>query len=263
MAPAATIASPDGKRARTRAPTPRRCDFSPKTYSFDDAACPIDAETGRAEASCREEDMELEHFDEGVKHDYTLEHHALLDKYTEPRVGQRVRLCAVLTHRMRQRGVIDKSLGPGSCDRMPPASTRWFGNTSFVKGNFPDIPAGVLAHHGGVGTVKYVHADGDRVMVQWDRTGKMDWYATGFLSKFDLAIVDMDQGLGTTGCGEGLSSKRLMTSRIDMSPAEAATRVEQRRQHALKMRQDLPDTAKEGDKHVGLEYDRFAGTGYL
>ena len=69
VAPAATIASPDGKRARTRAPTPRRCDFSPKTYSFDDAACPIDAETGRAEASCREEDMELEHFDEGVKHD--------------------------------------------------------------------------------------------------------------------------------------------------------------------------------------------------
>ena len=53
----------------TSAPTPRRCDFSPKTYSFDDAACPIDAETGRAEASCREEDMELEHFDEGVKHD--------------------------------------------------------------------------------------------------------------------------------------------------------------------------------------------------
>jgi hypothetical protein len=48
-----------------------------------------------------------------------------------------------------------------------------------------------------------------------------------------------------------------------MTPAEAATRNEVRRQHALKMRSDLPDFSVEGDKHVGLEYDRLNGTGYL
>ena len=28
-----------------------------------------------------------------------------------------------------------------------------------MDGNFPDIPAGVLAKEGGTGTVKYVHQD--------------------------------------------------------------------------------------------------------
>jgi hypothetical protein len=86
---------------------------------------------------------------------------------------------------------------------------------------------------------------------------------TGFQSKFHLALLDMDVGMGTTGCLEGVTSRRLLTNRIDMTPAEAATRNEVRRQHALKMRSDLPDFSVEGHKHVGLEYDRLHGTGYL
>jgi hypothetical protein len=56
-------------------------------------------------------------------------------------------------------GVIDVSLGPGSCDNLAKSSARWFGETKFVDGNFPDIPAGVLSKEGGTGTVKYVHQD--------------------------------------------------------------------------------------------------------
>jgi len=89
------------------------------------------------------------------------------------------------------------------------------------------------------------------------------YFCTGFQSKFHLALLDMDVGMGTTGCLEGVTSRRLLTNRIDMTPAEAATRNEVRRQHALKMRSDLPDFSVEGDKHVGLEYDRLHGTGYL
>ena len=175
----------------------------------------------------------------------------------------RYRYTALVTRHVRRKGVIDKSVGPGACDNLPPAATRWFGNRTFIDGNFPDIPAGVLAREGGVGTVKYVHKDGDRVMVSWDRAGKMEWCSTGHLGKYDLALIDMDEGVGTTGQLEGLTSRRLLTNRIDMTPAEAATRIEMRRQHALKMRDDLPDYCAEGDKHVGLEYDRLSGTGYL
>jgi len=201
--------------------------------------------------------------DEETKEDYIEEYHALCDKYIEPRVGQRVRLSGLQIRHVRQKGVLDKSLGPGSCDLMAKASTRWFGNMTFQDGNFADIPAGVLAHHGGVGTVNYVHDDRDRVMVQWDRTGKIEWYSTGFQSKFHIVLLDMDEGMGTTGFLEGLTTKRLLTNRIDMTPAEAATRAEIRRQHAQKMRSDLPNFGTEGDKHVGLEYDRLNGTGYL
>merc|ERR1712166_1067704 len=172
--------------------------------------------------------------DEETKEDYVDEFNALCDKYIEPRVGQRVRLSALQIRHVRQKGVIDKSLGPGSCDKLAKASSRWFGNKTFEHGNFPDIAAGVLAHEGGVGTVKYVHDDGDRVMIHWDRTGKMEWYSTGFQSKFHVVLLDMEEGLGTTGFLEGLTTKRLLTNRMDMTPAEAATRVEIRRQHARK-----------------------------
>ena len=47
-----------------------------------------------------------------IKEDYVREFHALCDKYTEPRVGQRVRLCALLIRHVRQRGVMDVSLPP-------------------------------------------------------------------------------------------------------------------------------------------------------
>jgi len=39
-----------------------------------------------------------------IKDDYIREYHALCDKYMEPRVGQRVRLCALLIRHVRQKG---------------------------------------------------------------------------------------------------------------------------------------------------------------
>lgn len=194
---------------------------------------------------------------------YRAEFRALLTKYVEPRVGMRVRVSALKRRSMHQKGVIDVSLAPGACDRMNKAAVRWFGNKSFEKGINPDIPAGTLANQGGNGTVKEVHKNGERVLVSWDRTGKMDWYCTGFNTRFDLALCDQDVGSGTSGFMEGLSSMRLLSNRADLKPREAADRVELRRQRYLGATQEVPDYHVEGDKHIGREYDRLTGTGYL
>eukprot|EP00293_Proteomonas_sulcata_P018675 CAMPEP_0184298632 /NCGR_PEP_ID=MMETSP1049-20130417/9408_1 /TAXON_ID=77928 /ORGANISM="Proteomonas sulcata, Strain CCMP704" /LENGTH=72 /DNA_ID=CAMNT_0026608819 /DNA_START=41 /DNA_END=256 /DNA_ORIENTATION=- len=61
-------------------------------------------------------------------------------------------------------------------------------------------------------------------------TGKMEWYSTGYQCNFSLALCDQDEGVGTTGCYEGISSMRLLSNRADLSPSEAADRVENRRQ---------------------------------
>ena len=39
------------------------------------------------------------------------------DKYIEPRVGQRVRLCALQIRHVRQKGIIDVSLGTAERER--------------------------------------------------------------------------------------------------------------------------------------------------
>uniref|UniRef100_A0A7S0HE90 Uncharacterized protein n=1 Tax=Hanusia phi TaxID=3032 RepID=A0A7S0HE90_9CRYP len=201
--------------------------------------------------------------EEETRRDYELEFGALNDSYIEPRVGQRVRQTALFLHHLRRKGGLDKSLAPGSCESLKKTSSRWFGNKTFQDGNFPDIPVGILADHGGVGTVKMVHREGDRVLVSWDRTGKMGWYSTGYMCRYHLAICDQDEGVGTTGCTEGLTSLRLMTNRVDMHFTEAARRTEMRRQQALGASRVLPDTQKEGLKHIGKDYDRMNGTGYL
>jgi hypothetical protein len=201
--------------------------------------------------------------DAETKQSYMDEFDALCEGYMEPRAGQRVRVSAMKQSRQRQRGVMDVSLAPGACDAMPKTGTRWFGNRAFLSGHFPDIPAGMLAEEGGVGVVKAVHRDRQRVLVAWDRAGKLAWYSTGFQCQYHLALTDPAEGRGTTQCLDGITSLRLLTSRIDMPPAEAAARVELRRQQHLGTTQALPDTSKEGEKHLGLEYDRLTGTGYL
>lgn len=101
-------------------------------------------------------------------------------------------------------------------------------------------------------------------MVSWDRTGKSEWYPTGNMCKFALALCDQDEGVGTTGFGEGISTKRMFTNRIDLQPHEAAARVELRRKKHLGVGTgQVPDYGVEGEKHVGREYDRLTGTGYL
>jgi hypothetical protein len=55
-----------------------------------------------------------------------------------------------------------------------------------------------------------------------------------------------------------------LCNRLDLQPQEAAERVEIRREKKLGVGSgELPDYAVEGDKHVGREYDRLTGTGYL
>ena len=55
-----------------------------------------------------------------------------------------------------------------------------------------------------------------------------------------------------------------LRNRLDLQPQEAAERVEIRRKKKLGVGSgELPDYAVEGDKHVGREYDRLTGTGYL
>lgn len=54
--------------------------------------------------------------------------------------------------------------------------------------------------------------------VSWDRSGKTDWYPTGFLCHFALSLCDQDEGAGTTGFLEGVSSMRLLTNRMDLAP---------------------------------------------
>ena len=169
----------------------------------------------------------------------------------------------MLVKHMRSAGHKDISMAPGACDAMKSTKTRWFGNMTFDHGNFPDIKAGTLAKDGGMGTIKMVHKAGDRVMVNWDRTGKSEWYPTGHLCKFALALCDQDEGRGTTGFGEGITTLRLFTSRIDLQPREAAERVELRRRKHLGRGEEMPDYGVEGEKHIGREYDRLTGTGYL
>ncbi|KAJ1478128.1 hypothetical protein T484DRAFT_2969230 [Baffinella frigidus] len=154
--------------------------------------------------------------DAETKQSYIDEFEALCERYIEARVGQRVRLSSMTQSRNAQRGVMDISLAPGACDAMSKTGTRWFGNRSFTAGNFPDIPAGTLAAEGGMGVVKSVHRDRERVLVAWDRSGKLEWYSTGFQCHYSLAVCDPDAGPGTTHCLDGVTSLRLLTSRIDM-----------------------------------------------